>query len=73
MGEPTLPTPETIDRLHVICVSCKIDCILGHKIMEPHFGERTHLMLTSLLMGDANFKCSACASRDKDGLPEALR
>ena len=62
-------TPVTIERLHLICGTCGIAIILGHKSLEPHFGERIHETMDALATGEVDLKCGACATAAAAGTP----
>ena len=61
MAEEQTPS---IERLHVVCVLCHIDFIVGREAFKNHF-EDIDSVLTALALGQGNFKCGICAGIER--------
>lgn len=61
-GKPPASTP---DRIHAICILCRVDVILGSRTMFPYFGRKVKQVFAAITRGDANLKCARCAGLER--------
>ncbi len=56
--------PPPIELLHVVCILCQIDFIVGREAFMNHF-EEIDAVLEALALGQGTFKCGTCAGIER--------